>query len=51
MITFIILHLALTAAQKQPDDSEYVNDLIQAGVSTAAVVAVCKQVEMFKDDE
>jgi len=50
-ITFIILHLALNAAQKQPDNSEYVKDLIRAGEGTALVVAICKQLEWFKEDE
>jgi hypothetical protein len=51
VITFIILHLTLTAAQTQPDASEYVRDLIHAGEGTALVVAVCKQLEWFKEDE
>jgi hypothetical protein len=41
VITFIILHLALIAAQKEPDDSQYVVDLVHAAAGTAAVVTVC----------
>jgi len=48
--TFIILYVALAAAQAQPDNSEYVKDLIHAIEGTAAVVAICKELELFNEE-
>jgi Mn-dependent DtxR family transcriptional regulator len=49
--TFIILHIAFLAAQDQQKSAAYVEDLVKALGGTAATVAICKQVEAFKDEE
>ena len=49
--TFIILHVALSAAQDQKDDSAFVKDLIIALGGTGAVVATCKQLELIKEED
>lgn len=48
--TFIILHVALLAVQDQPDGSRYMKDLVLALTGTAAVVAICKQIELFEEE-
>ena len=49
--TFIVLYAAIMAAQDQGDSSEYVKDLGIALGATAAVVAICDKLELFKKEE
>jgi hypothetical protein len=49
--TFIVLYAAIMAAQDQGDSSEYVKDLGIALGATAAVVAICDKLELFKREE
>jgi hypothetical protein len=46
-----VLYAAIMAAQDQGDSSEYVKDLGIALGATAAVVAICDKLELFKREE
>ena len=50
VVTFIVLHLALAAAQANTTDHEYLADLIRAAEGTVAVVRLSKVLELFTEE-